>query len=165
MAAFNNIYNPNQGIMNQLLRQKENVENMIQQYSQMPQQAPIQNIINQGSNFEFEARILNEGEDLRNIAITRRTLFVDENNKKISIKELDGTVSKEYEIIVPLDEKDKKILELENRLKEMEEKINVEYAKPSRTNDEQSKSNADVNGNVKSSTKANGKQFQEQDNK
>lgn len=158
MAGYNNMYNPNQGIMNQLLRQKDSVENLIQQYSQIPQQAPIQNIINQGSNLEFEARILNDGEDFRNIAINRRTLFVDEKNKKVAIKELDGTISKEYEIIVPLDEKDKKILELENRLKEMEVKIN-EYSKPSRTNDKLNESNANANGNVKSESENIGKQF------
>ena len=41
-----NLYNygPNQGMINQLLRQKDNIDNMISQYSQ-PQQ-PIQNIIN-----------------------------------------------------------------------------------------------------------------------
>ena len=159
MASFNNMYNPNQGIMNQLLRQRDNVENMIQQYSQMPSQAPIQNIINQGTNLEFEARILSDGEDISNIGITRRTLFVDEKNKKVAIKELDGTISKEYEIIVPLDEKDKKILELENKLKEMEEKINNEYSKPSRTNDEQFKSNANANGNDKSESESINKSF------
>ena len=69
MPNYNNYYNPNQGIMNQLLRQKDSVENLIQQYSQMPNQAPIQNIINQGSNLEFEARILTNGEDISNIGI------------------------------------------------------------------------------------------------
>lgn len=150
MAGY--MYNSNQGIMNQLLRQKDNVENLIQQYSQMPSQAPIQNIINQTANLEMEAKILNNGEDISNIGITRKTLFVDEKNKKVVIKELDGSISKEYEIIVPLDEKDKKILELENRLKEMEVKIN-EHSKPSRTNDELEQSNANVNGNVKSKPK------------
>lgn len=148
MANFGGMYNTNQGIMNQLLRQKDNVENLIQQYSQMPNQAPIQNIINQTANLEMEAKILSNGEDVSNIGITRRTLFVDEKNKKVVIKELDGSISKEYEIIIPLDEKDKKILELENRLKEMEVKIN-EHTEPSRTNDEQQQSNADVDGDVK----------------
>ena len=137
MANFGGMYNANQGIMNQLLRQKDNVENL------------IQHIINQTANLEMEAKILNNGEDYTNIGITRRTLFVDETNKKVVIKELDGSISKEYEIIVPLDEKDKKILELENRLKEMEVKIN-EHTEPSRTNDEQQQSNADVDGDAKS---------------
>ena len=143
MAGYN-YYNQNQNLMNNLLRQKENIENLINQYNQP--QAPVQNIINTGSSLDFEARILKDNEDISNIAINRRTLFVDENNKKISIKELDGSISKEYDIVIPLDEKDKKIIELENRLKEMEEKINNEYAKPSITNDECKKSNANVDG-------------------
>ena len=152
MAYFGNNFNQNQGMINQLLRQKENIENMITQYSQPP--APVQTIINTGSNnFEFEARILKDDEDISNIAIMRKTLFVDEKNKKISIKEVDGSISKEYEIIVPLDEKDKKILELENRLKEMEEKVNDKYAKSTKSNDVKQQSNANDNGNVKSTAK------------
>lgn len=152
MAYFGNIGINNQGMINQLMRQKENIENMITQYSQPP--APVQTIINTGSNnFEFEARILKDDEDISNIAIMRKTLFVDEKNKKISIKEVDGSISKEYEIIVPLDEKDKKILELENRLKEMEEKVNDKYAKSTKSNDVKQQSNANDNGNVKSTAK------------
>ena len=116
----------NQPIINQLLRQRDNVDSLLAQYQQ-----PIQNIINTG--VEFEARILKEGEDISNIAVTHKTLFVDEKNKKISIKELDGSISKEYEIIVPLDEKDRKIQELEARLKEMEAKI--EHTEPIKSND------------------------------
>ena len=157
---MNNLYGANQGIMNQLLRQRDSVENLINQYSQMPTQAPIQNIINQGSNLEFEARILKDNEDLNNIAINRRTLFVDEKNKKVSIKELDGTISKEYEIIVPLDEKDLKIEELEKRLKEMEEKINVKYTESSRTISKQQQSNADADGVIKSEPEITSKQLQ-----
>ena len=120
MAGYNNYYS-NQNMMNNLLRQKESIENLITQYSQP--QAPVQNIINTGSSLDFEARILTEGEDISNIAINRKTLFVDEKNKKVSVKELDGTISKQYDIVVPKDAKDLKIEELEKRLKEMEEKI------------------------------------------
>lgn len=74
MAYFGNIRTNNQGMINQLMRQKENIENMITQYSQPP--APVQTIINTGSNnFEFEARILKDDEDISNIAIMRKTLF------------------------------------------------------------------------------------------
>lgn len=153
-----NYYNSNQGIINQLMRQKDNIDSMINQYQQMPAQAPIQNIINQAPNLEFEARFLKENEDPMDIAIIRRTLFVDETNKKITIKEIDGTISKTYDIVIPLDEKDKKILELENKLKEMEEKINVEYVKPNRTIDGEQSSAGYVNESTKSSTTANSKQ-------
>ena len=128
MTGYNNFY-PNQNMMNNLLRQKENIENLISQYNQP--QAPVQNIINTGSSLDFEARILTDGEDISNIAINKKTLFVDEKNKKVAVKELDGTISREYEIVVPLDEKDKKILELENKLKEMEVKFNLKETRES----------------------------------
>lgn len=126
----------NQNMLNQLFRQKDNIENLINQYSQP--QAPVQNIINTSNSTDFEARILKENEQIENILINKRTMFLDETNKKLYIKELDGTVSKEYEVVIPLDEKDKKILELENKLKEMESKY--EYSKSSSTNNKQQKS-------------------------
>ena len=154
MAGFNGYYNPNQGMINQLLRQKDNIDNMINQYSQP--QAPVQNIINAAIPVEFEARILKDDEDVENTFINKRTMFLDKKNKRIVIKEIDGKISEQYEIILPLDEKDKKILELEKRLKEMEDKVNVEHTEPIRTNDKQQQSNANVDGNVESTTKANG---------
>ncbi len=112
------MYGTNQTMINQLMRQKDSIDSLISQYSQ----PPVQNIINTGS--DFEARILKENEQVQDILISRRTMFLDEFNKKLSIKEVDGTISKEYEIIIPLDEKDKKILELERKIKEMEESKN-----------------------------------------
>ena len=109
------MYGINQPMINQLMRQKDSIDNLISQYSQ----PPVQNIINTGS--DFEARILKENEEVKDILINKRTMFLDEFNKKLSIKEVDGTISKEYEIVIPLDEKDKKILELEKKIKEMEE--------------------------------------------
>lgn len=154
MAGFNNFYNPNQSILNQLMRQKENVENLINQYNQP--QAPVQNIINTGTSLEFEAKILKDDEEVDNIFINKRTMFLDKKNKKLLIKEVDGKISEEYEILIPLDEKDKHILDLENRLKEMEVYIN-EHSKPSRTDDVEQKSNAIIDRNVKPTTKANAK--------
>ena len=154
MAGFNNFYNPNQSILNQLMRQKDNVENLINQYSQS--QAPVQNIINTGTSLEFEAKILKDDEEVDNIFINKRTMFLDKKNKKLLIKEVDGKISEEYEIVIPLDEKDKHILDLENRLKEVEVYIN-EHSKPSRTDDVEQKSNAIIDRNVKPTTKANAK--------
>lgn len=139
-------YNPNQPMINQLMRQKDNVENLISQYSQ----PPVQNIITTGT--DFEAKII-EDEDINNILINKRTMFLDKKNKKVMVKELDGKISEEYEIIIPLDEKDKKILDLEQRLKEMEERFN-EYAKPIKSNDEIKQPYANDVVNVESTTKA-----------
>jgi hypothetical protein len=108
------------------MRQKENIDNLISQYSQ----PPVQNIITTG--VEMEAKYLGKDDDISNIAVTRKTIFIDEFNKKVQVKEIDGTISKEYEIVVPLDEKDKKILELEQKIKEMENG----YSKSNVTDDE-----------------------------
>lgn len=153
MAGFNNFYNPNQSILNQLMRQKENVENLINQYNQP--QAPVQNIINTGTSLEFEARILKDDEEVDNIFINKRTMFLDKKNKKLLIKEVDGKISEEYEILIPLDEKDKQILDLEKRLKEMEEKIN-EHKQPFVTDNKQSKSNGYDNEYNDTTAKTNG---------
>ena len=132
-----NMYGQNYNMMNQLLRQKDNIDNLINQYSQ----PPVQNIINTGA--DFEARILGDNEEAENVLINKRTMFLDKKNKKLLIKELDGKISEEYEIIIPLDEKDKKIQDLEKRLKEMEEKL-YEHPELIGTNIEQQKS---VSGN------------------
>lgn len=153
MSAYNNFYGQNQGIMNQLLRQRDNVENMINQYSQMPSQPPIQNIINQGGNSEFEARILKDDEELENIFINRKTMFLDKKNKRLVIKEIDGKIVEEYEIIIPKDEKDLAIERLQNKLKEMEGKIN-EYEQYSISNTKQPKSNGYDNEYNDTTTKA-----------
>jgi hypothetical protein len=131
------------------MRQKDSIDNLINQYSQ----PPVQNIINTGT--DFEARILKENEQVENILINKRTMFLDETNKKLYVKEVDGSISKEYEIIIPLDEKDKKILDLETKLKEMESRIN-EYSKSTITNTKQSKSISNDNGNNDTTTATNG---------
>ncbi len=115
-------------------------------YVQQPTQPtqPITNVINANSNqnIDFEARILNENETVDTILVNHRTLFIDEKNGVISIKELNGDISKQYQIIVPKDAKDLKIEELENALKRMENKIN-EYTNAN-ANDEVGKSDGNV---------------------
>lgn len=107
-------FNSNQSMINQLMRQKDNIDNMINQYSQ-PQQ-PIQNIINTGIGVDFEARVLKDDEEVENIYINKRTMFLDKKNKRVVIKEVDGKISEEYEIVMPLDEKDMHIKTLEEEI-------------------------------------------------
>lgn len=125
-------YNSNQQMLNNLERQKENINNLIAQYSQP---APVQNIINTNPVSELEAKILNKGEDPNNIAVTRKTFFISESNKKVYIKDVDGTITKEYEIVIPLDEKDKKIMELDARIRKMEEIENAKYTELNKSDD------------------------------
>ena len=145
----------NAGMINQLYRQKENIENMINQYTQgfgitTP---PVQNIINtSGNNSDTDVRYVKSGEDISNVIVSKKTLFIDEPNSKISIKDVDGTISKTYDIIVPKDEKDVKIEELENKLKELEERLNDKHAEPIITNANVKSTTASTNKSTKSAT-------------
>ena len=142
-----NYFNNNNQMLNQLMRQRDSIENLIGQYSQM--QTPIQNVINT-NGVDLEAKVLVNGEDPSNIMVTRRTLFVDEKNSKVMIKELDGSISKEYQIIVPKDEKDQKIEDLEKEINKLKEVIG---------NNELSnvKSSVKIEPAIASVTKSNGK--------
>ncbi len=147
-------YNYN-GMMNQLYRQKENIDNMINQYANTQSTPPVQNIINTSSSSDIDVKFLNPNEDISNIIISKRTLFIDENNAKISLKEINGNISKEYTIIIPKDPKDLKIEELEEKIKGLEEKINGQYAKSSITSTNVETTDASTNKSIKSTTKVN----------
>lgn len=130
-----NYYSGNQQILSNLYRQKEYIDNQINQYTQ-PQQTvqPINNFINTGANVDMEARILKDNETVDSVMITRRTLFVDEKNKRVAIKEVNGDISKQYEIVVPMDPKDKEILELKKEIEKLKDKIELKAEKESGTN-------------------------------
>lgn len=140
----------NQNMVNQLMRYRDNIDGMLNQMST----PPVQNIINTIPSTEFEARILKEDEKAEDIYITKKTMFLDKYNKKLLIKETDGSISEEYEIVIPLDEKDKKILELENKLKEMEE--HYEHSKLIKSDNIKSESNSNDNGNDDTRATTNG---------
>lgn len=145
---YNNI-----AMMNQLYRQKENIENMINQYSQNVAQPPVQNIINTtGTASEIDVKFLKNNEDISNVIISKKTLFIDENNAKISIKETDGTISKVYDIIIPKDEKDLKIEELEKKLRELEERVNDKSTKSTIASNDVKPTTTSVIKPVKSTT-------------
>ena len=151
MSPYNN-YN---GMINQLYRQKENIDNMINQYSTMQQQPPVQNIINTSNSTDIDVKFLKNDEDISNIIIAKRTLFIDEKNSKIALKELDGEISKSYDIVVPKDPKDIKIEELEEKIKGLEEKINNEHTESNKSNDDVKTTNGSVVKPIKSTTKIN----------
>lgn len=151
MSPYNN-YN---GMINQLYRQKENIDNMINQYSTMQQQPPVQNIINTSNSTDIDVKFLKNDEDISNIIIAKRTLFIDEKNSKIALKELDGEISKSYDIIIPKDPKDIKIEELEAKIKGLEEKINNECTESNKSNDDVKTTNGSVVKPIKSTTKIN----------
>lgn len=119
-----NYYNASQQMLGNLFKQRENIDNLINQYSQPTQPVqPINNYINTGSNVELEAKILKDNETIDTVIVNRKTLFVDEKNKRVVIKEVNGDISKQYDIIVPLDPKDEKIQELEKELNKLKAKL------------------------------------------
>ncbi len=134
------VYNPYGNPIDRIDNQIKELENLRKNYQNMPQQQPIQNIINtNGSQMEFEARILNENENPNEILVQRKTMFFEPKKGKLYIKELNGDI-KEYDVVLPLDEKDLKIQELERRLNELSNayehgSTNEENAKPTKGSD------------------------------
>lgn len=134
------MYNPYGNPIDRIDNQIKELENLRKNYQNIPQQQPIQNIINtNGSQMEFEARILNENENPNEILVQRKTMFFEPKKGKLYIKELNGDI-KEYDVVLPLDEKDLKIQELERRLNELSNayehgSTNEENAKPTKGSD------------------------------
>ena len=119
-----NPYNPYQTPMDRIDNQIKELESLKKSYQNMPHQQPIQNIINtNGQNIEFEARILNENEKPDEILVQRKTMFFEPKKGKLYIKEISGDM-REYDVILPKDEKDLKIEELERKLKDYEQLLN-----------------------------------------
>lgn len=115
---YNAFSNPIDRIDNQM----KELENLKRNY-QNSQTQPIQNIINtNGSQVEFEARILNENEKPDEILVQRKTAFIDLKNGVLSIKELNGEI-KSYKIELPKTPEQLKIEELEKQNKELLSKL------------------------------------------
>lgn len=126
---YNAYFNPQQSI-DRINNQIKDLENLKNQYQHVPQQ-PM-NVFNVGNapQIEFEARYLKENENVDEILVQRKTAFISPENGFLKVKDTDGTITT-YELIPPKDAKDLKIDELkennsilENKLKEMEAKIN-----------------------------------------
>ena len=116
------MYNPME--INRIDRQIEDLQRLKASYQNMPATQPINNIINTPTPVTaqpiFEAKFTTENP--ADIYVANKTAFIDLKNGKLSIKETDGEI-KEYFLILPKDEKDIKIENLERKIKEMENKI------------------------------------------
>ena len=135
-----------------LSKQKEEIDNLIRGYQQM---TPVNNFINTNqtsSKDMIEWRILNENEEVDNLYVSNKTLFINDN--MMVIKGVDGSLEK-YQVkkVYPIDKKDEKINLLEEKIKELEEKLN-ESTKLNSTTRKCIKSVADDDGNVESESKA-----------
>ena len=118
----------NNFMLDRLMRQKEEIENLIRNYQTGSQQTPVNNFINtnqtQNTSKDYvEWRVLNENEEVDNLYVPNKTFFINDN--KAVLKGVDGSLQK-WDVVktYPRDKKDEKILELENKIKELEEKIN-----------------------------------------
>ena len=151
----------NNFMLDRLTKQKEDIDNLIQNYKNMAQQTPVNNYINTNQaqtsqNNLIEWRILNENEEVDNLYVSNKTLFINDN--LMIIKGVDGSLEKwEVKKIYPIDKKDEKINQLEEEIKKLKEMINNEPTKLNGTNGECKQSNELTNVNVKPEPKTNGK--------
>ena len=102
----------------------------------------------------IEWRILNENEEVDNLYVQNKTLFINEEN--MVLKGVDGSLEKwQIKKIYPIDKKDAKISELEEKIKELEMKLN-EPTKSNGSIRKCNKSSSDDDGVVESEPETNG---------
>ena len=144
-------------MLNSLNREKRRIEDMIQNYQNQP--TPVNNFIStsQTPNKDLiEWRILNENEEVDNLYVSNKTLFINDN--MMIIKDVDGKTEKwEIKKVYPIDKKDEKINQLEEEIKKLKEMINNEPSKSNSTNGEFKQSNGNANEYVESKPKTNSK--------
>lgn len=150
------MYGNNQYMIDNLNRQKDRIEDMIRNYQQ-PQ--PVNNFINTNqmpSKDLIEWRVLNENEEVDNLYVANKTLFINDN--LMVLKGVDGSLEKwEIKKIYPIDKKDEKINALEEEIKKLKEMINNEPTKSSEPNGKFEQSSGSTNVNVESKSKGNSK--------
>lgn len=149
------MYN-SQYMLDNLTRQKERIDEMIRTYQQ-PQ--PVNNFINTNQtprNDLIEWRILNENEEVDNLYVANKTLFINEN--KMVLKGVDGSLEKwEIRKVYPIDKKDQKINDLEEEIKKLKEVISNEHGKSNESTREFKQSDGTIDVNVESKPKTTSK--------
>jgi hypothetical protein len=120
------MYNPE---IQRIDRQIEDLQRIKANYQTLNQPTPINNIINTQNQPIFEAKFTTENPS--DVYVPNKTAFINLKNGVLTIKEPDGEM-KEYGLILPKDEKDIRIEQLERKIQEMEVKLNepTEYNKP-----------------------------------
>lgn len=156
------MYNSNQNMIDNLMRQKDRIDEMIKSYQQ-PQ--PINNFISatQTPNKDLiEWRILNENEEVDNLYVANKTLFINDN--LMVLKGVDGSLEKwEVKKIYPIDKKDEKISALEEEIKKLKEVINNEPKQLNKSNGELKQPNDILNVNAEPKSKTTGKSISKQE--
>lgn len=107
----------NNYMVDNLLRQREKIDDMLKNYQQQPM-----NVFNVGSQCDFEARIITKQDNPKEIIVNRRTAFICLENALLTIKEINGDL-KEYQIVLPKTPEQIENEELKNKIKELEEQL------------------------------------------
>ena len=139
-----------------LKRQKERIDELINN-CQQPQ--PVNNFINTTQTLNkdmIEWRILNENEEVDNLYVQNKTLFINDN--LMILKGVDGSLQKwQVKKIYPIDKKDEKINELTLKIEELERRLNDEPTKSIEPIRKCNKSNANDDVDVEPKSKTSGK--------
>ena len=145
-----------QNYIENLKRQKERIDELINN-CQQPQ--PVNNFINTTPTPNkdlIEWRILNENEEVDNLYVQNKTLFISDN--LMVLKDVNGGLQKwEIKKIFPIDKKDAKINELEDEIRKLKEMINNEHSKSNEPTRELIKSPTNDDEYVEPKPKTNGK--------
>ena len=151
----------NQYMIDNLSRQKEKIDEMIRNYQQ-PQ--PVNNFINTAQNNSkdlIEWRVFNENEEVDNLYVSNKTLFINDN--LMVLKGVDGSLEKwEVKKIYPIDKKDEKINALEEEIRKLKEMVKDEHKQSNSTIRELNKSNVNDDVYVEPSTKTISKSISKQ---
>lgn len=148
---YNN-YNPSYNL-ERLNKMKDDIENQIKSIQSI--QPPVNNFINTGqvaSKDMIEWRILNENEEVDNLYVSNKTLFI--NDELMILKGVDGSLQKwNVKKIYPIDKKDEKINALEEEVRKLKEMVKDEHKQSNSTIRELNKSNANDDGYVEPKSK------------
>lgn len=151
-----------QNMVDNLLRQKDRIDEMIKNYQQ-PQ--PINNFINTNQTLSkdfIEWRILNENEEVDNLYVANKTLFISDN--LMVLKGVDGKLEKwEVKKIYPIDKKDEKISALEDEIRKLKEVISNEYTESNESNRDVKQPTSFNDFNANRQPKANTKSISKQE--
>lgn len=153
------MFNP-QNEIDKWNRIKNDAERELNRIKEQMQPVPVQNNIytNAPNKYDFNGVYGGENE-MNNTLIDKRTFFYDKANNKLYIKEVNG----EYELynlekVIILDDKDLKIQELSNEIKELKELL-LKKEEDRNELPRVSEENVDGLGEKKSTTSKSNKQY------
>ena len=108
-------------VLDNLNRQRDKINDLIANYKSPTPQTPSQDMV--------IWRVLNENEEVDNLYVQNKTLFINDN--MMVLKGVDGSLEKwEVKKIYPIDKKDEKITALEEEIKHLKEMIKDEHTEP-----------------------------------